>query len=171
METRNIQKLTILPFETSVNSALQTQAADWLTNEARNRVQDTGYFTMINPSTVERLQKRNRSLEKHVDAIFEGRIISLVSRDGSRQTDRVDSETGERRIVTVYMREVELEFHYSIVSSRDGEILGSQTKKDRISVNGEDRSMLNSQEELLREIISRNMTGIGTFAASIRNGA
>jgi hypothetical protein len=156
MDTLGIKRLAVMPFRTVNNTALQRQAAVFLTNEAFSRIRATNHFTMINSSVIEQAQRNNNNIEVLADALFSGQILSLNEKTETKQDIRRDKD-GKQVTYTYYQREVTLSFNYSLTRTRDGSMLGPVTKNDSAVVTNEDRGNLESPESMVQKIISKNL--------------
>jgi tetratricopeptide (TPR) repeat protein len=154
MNTLGIRRIAIEPFSTSDNSDAQKKIASVITTEVTRRIQETGYFTMVDYSEVERLQRRNESIENHVDAVFIGQVVSLKVDDGSRQVEVYNILSRKTETVTYYNRKVELSFSYNFKRTRDGSLVGVVTKRGMAEDEQSDRGTLKSSDQLLQLIVT-----------------
>ena len=181
-DTMGMQRISVLPFDVSDDTSLQRQAAAMLNNVLLSRIRETNYFVMIDPSEVARIQAANTNTAGYVDGIFNGRIVSLLARDTSRTDTRVDPKTKDEKNFTIYEREVQLSFNYSLSRTRDGIIVGvknisdsaydyfelevkEEESDDRNRGNrdrGRERREINLKppETMVQEIINKNMKDI-----------
>jgi TolB-like protein len=157
MNTLGIQRIAIMPFQTVNNSALQRQAAVFLTNESFSRIQATNNFTMINSSVIEQAQRNNSNIEVLADALFSGQILSLNEKTETKQDIRRDKD-GKQVTYTYYQREVALSFNYRLTRTRDGSMIGPVTKSDSVVVANDDRGSLESEESLVQRLVQRNLS-------------
>ena len=157
MNTLGIKSMAVMPFETADGSALQKQAAEWLTAEAKTKIQGTDQFTMVAESQIQALKEREENLENHVDALFTGKVIYIsVTDTGPRTMKKIVDLKLNTEDVTVYDRKVEIEYEYFITKTRDGSILGPIKKKDSTTDTAEDSpNNLTAPESLVRRLVER----------------
>jgi len=160
--TLGIRRVAVMPFATTDNSALQRQAAAWLTNESFQRIQATNHFALVNSAEIQRIQAARGNIEHLTDALFSGQIISLSVHESSSQHQRRDRE-GRVTNFTVYRREVRMSFSYNLSRAGRGlDIIGSNTRRNlTTSSSSENRAHLRSSEAMVQELIQRNMAGVG----------
>ena len=165
LNTLGIQSIAVIPFETSDNSSLQRQAASWLSSEAQTRIQGTNQFNMVAYSQIEQYRLVNENLGNHVDALFIGKVVSLSVHDSSRPEQRTNYQTKETYTVTVYERQVDMEFEYYLTRTRDGSIIGPVRKAGSASDSDDYRSNLPASETLVRNIITKQMSTLARDVA------
>jgi len=164
LNTLGIQRLAVMPFSTTDDSSLQRQAAAWLTNESLSRIQATNHFTLINASEVERVRAAGGNIQDLADALFGGQVISAIVQNGSSPATREDKD-GNKIAYTIYNREVQIAFNYSITRTRDGSMIGPQTKTLKTSDSNENRTDLRPAEAMIQSLIQSNMAGLGREVA------
>jgi hypothetical protein len=162
--TLGIQRLSILPFETSDNSSLQRHAATLLTNESLSRIQAVNRFVLVDSGAVLRAQAANESAENLADATFSGQILSVIVNDSSRQATRKDKE-GNVYSYTIYSREVRMTYNYNVKRTRDGTIIGTVNKSGSRSDSTEERGNLKTAEVLVQQIVSNTMSAVARDVA------
>jgi len=118
IDTSNIQRLAIRPFVNrsgygGPDSALITR---YLTETAERLIRSTGKFTIVAPT------------DPSADGVFSGELRGFVSKDSQQQRERKDKE-GNIYIEFIYNREVNLEFSYSVISSRTDMPIGTVVKQ------------------------------------------
>jgi hypothetical protein len=161
LNTLGIQRLAVMPFtSTAGNSSLYRQTATWLTNEALLRVQETNHFTLISAAEVERVRANKGNVEILADALFNGQVISAVVRNNSREGTRKDTE-GNAVTYTIYEREVQLDFNYSLTRTRDGSIIGPVNKTFKTTDANENQADLRTAEAMIQSLVQRGMAGLG----------
>ena len=108
IDTSNVQRLTVREFEnkSGVNNQDTAQLARYLTEKVTQIIDSTGRFTKVSLT------------DPNADGIFTGEIRSLTSKDS--QDSRTVRMQGVERIMTVFTREVTLEFSYTIIDKRTG---------------------------------------------------
>jgi len=164
LNTLGIQRLAVMPFSTSDNSPLQRQAATWLTNESLVRIQGTNHFTLINAAEIERVRAARGNVEDLADALFSGQVISAVVQNSSREGSYKDKE-GNTITYTIYEREVQLVFNYSLTRTRDGSMIGPVNKTLKTNDSNENRAELRTAESMIQAVVERSMAGLGRDVA------
>jgi tetratricopeptide (TPR) repeat protein len=159
MNTTGLQRIAIMPFETSENNALQAEIAGVITTSATSKIKATNQFTLVDPTEIQRLQSNGESIENYVDALFTGQIVSLIANDSSHSEERrvYSGKSYRTVIVTVYDREVELVFSYNFKRARDGSLIGVVTKRGKNSDHNEERSSLKSNSQMLQAIVTNRL--------------
>jgi TolB-like protein len=151
-----IQRLAILPFATSDNSALQRHAATLLTNESLANIQATNRFTLVDSGTVLRAQAANQNAENIADATFSGQILSVTVNESSREGSYKDKD-GNIITYTTYTRDVRMVFNYNVTRTRDGSIIGVVHKDLSSSSSSENYRELKTSQALVQEIVTNGM--------------
>jgi len=164
LNTLGIQRLAVMPFSTSDTSPLQRQAAAWLTNESLARIQATNHFTLINAAEIERVRAARGNVEVLADALFSGQVISTAVHNSSRQGSYKDKD-GNTITYTIYEREVDLAFNYSLTRTRDGSMIGPISRTLKANDSNEDRAELRTAEAMIQALIQRSMAGLGRDVA------
>jgi len=167
MNTLGIQRLAVMPFTTSSDSPQQKQAAAWLTNESLLRIQGTNHFTLVSSSEVEQIRRARGNVENIADALFSGQVLSLAVKDSTSQGSRKDKE-GKTVSYTIYNREVQLSYNYSLTRTRDGSLTGPVNKSLSIGDSSEKRAELKTMETLVQELIKSGMSALGRDVAPYR---
>jgi len=164
--TLGIRRIAVMPFTTSDNSALQRQAATWLTNESFQRIQATNHFTLVNAAEIQRIRAAGGNIENITEALFSGQILSLSAQDTSSQHQRRNRD-GTVTNFTLYHREVRMSFSYNLSRTDRGlDIIGSNTRRDITqSDTNENWANLRSAESLVQELVQRDMAVIGRYVA------
>jgi hypothetical protein len=157
MNTGGIKSITIQPFESGSNAALNKEMAQYITSIATNNLRNGNYFTLIDFSEYQRLQKSGQNIADNIDGIFTGQIINISSKDSTYTEEKTDPKTEEKYQVTFYLREVEINFSYRFIRTRDGSITNILTKHGRTSDTKEDRQNLSSVNRLLQNVISKEL--------------
>jgi hypothetical protein len=156
LNTAGVKRIAIMPFE--ANSGAYREMAQYATTVATNRIQELNYFTLINPSDIERLKRNNQNIESYVDAQFVGQITWINIKN---ETHRGSYKTRDGKTVyyTDYITNVEIEFNYSMVLARDSRIIGPVSKKK--SNSSSSRDSYPSSSDLLRAIIDDQLRYLG----------
>ena len=161
--TLGIRRLAVMPFATSDNSALQRQAATWLTNESLSRIQAANHFTLVNSSEVTRVRSANGDIGVLTDALFSGQVLSVSVQDNSSEHQRRNRD-GSVTNYTIYHREVRMSFTYNLTQARGADMIGANT---RTNISRSDTNLiqgnLKSAETLIQELIQRDMAGIAGY--------
>jgi len=156
LNTAGIKRLAIMPFEASSNT--YREMAQYATTIATNRIQELNYFTLINPSDIERLKRNNQNIENYVDAQFMGQItrVNVVNdeRPGSYK-----NKNGDIIYYSDLITNVEIEFNYYLVLARDSRIIGPIYKKRSLSETS--REKFPASTPLLRSIIDEQLRYLG----------
>jgi hypothetical protein len=145
MDTNGIERLVIKPFE---GSGDRQQIAEALTFIFRDKINGTGAFRVVEYAGY----SPNAGM---VDAVLTGAVTGYTVKDGSRQVKRTqrtsDGESVEVQ-VTIYDREVNLDFTYRIINDRDGTVVrnGERVISRRASDSSENRADLQSGLVLAR---------------------
>ena len=160
LNTLGIQRLAVMPFTTTDDSSLQKQAAAWLTNESLSRIQETNQFTLINSSEVERVRMAKGNIEDLADALFGGQVISANVKDSSSQGSYKDKD-GKTVTYTIYEREVQLAFNYSLTRTRDGSMVSPESKTVKINDSNQNSTDLKTAENMIQALIQQSMAGLG----------
>ena len=164
LNTLGIQRLAVMPFTTTDNSSLQRQAAAWLTNESLTRIQGTNHFTLINAGEIERVRAAGGNVETLADALFSGQVISTAVHNSSRQGSYKDKE-GNTVTYTIYEREVQLAFSYSLTRTRDGSMLGPISRSLTANDSNENRTELRTAEAMVQSLVQRSLAGLARDVA------
>jgi len=160
LNTAGIKRIAIMPFETASQDRVYREAAQYATTSATGKIQALNYFTLIDPSEIERLRKNNQSIENYVDALFTGRITRVDSKDSATQ-GQYKNKDGDTIYYTTYERNVEIEFNYSLTRSRDGSLIGPVSRKGSSSSSSENRDEVKSTADLLRSVIDGQLRSLG----------
>ncbi|MDR1099626.1 MAG: CsgG/HfaB family protein [Treponema sp.] len=121
MDTNGIERLVIRPFE---GSGDRQYVAEALTLIFRDKISGTGTFKMVEYAGY----RPNAGM---ADAVLTGTVTGYTVKDGSHQVKRIqrrDGQTVEIQ-VTIYDREVDLEFTYRIINDRDGTVVRNGERK------------------------------------------
>jgi len=148
LNTAGIRRIAIMPFEANSNS--YREMAQYATTVATNRIHELNYFTLVNPSDIERLKKNNQNVESYIDAQFMGQITRINITNETNNGSYKNKE-GEIIYYTDYITNVEIEFNYYLVLARDSRIIGPIYKKR--SRNETSRESYPLSAPLLRSII------------------
>jgi hypothetical protein len=127
IDTSGIERVAVEPFATADNNQLSRQVALDLTNTVNGIILDINRFTLVSSGELARLRQGGENYTNYVDAILTGELTKLTVKDVSRQDERTGKD-GKTYYVTVYNREVGLEFTYRLIRSRDGSVMGQFTK-------------------------------------------
>jgi hypothetical protein len=156
LNTTGIKRVAIMPFE--ADSGDYREMAQYAATVATDKIQATGYFTLVDPSTVQNLQRNNQSVESYVDALFRGRVTRIVTTQ-SAQEGSYKNRDGQTVTYTDYSTNVEIEFTYSLTRARDGSLIGPVLIKG--SENRSSRENYPAAVELLRAAIDRELRYLG----------
>jgi len=152
LNTSGIRRIAIMPFEANSNS--YREMAQYATTVATNRIQELNYFTLVNPSDIERLKKNNQSVESYIDAQFMGQITRINITNETNNGSYKNKE-GDIIYYVDYITNVEMEFNYYLVLARDSRIIGPIYKKR--SRSDTNRESFPPSTPLLRSIIDEQL--------------
>jgi len=159
LNTAGIKRIAIMPFESVSQDRAYKEIAQYATMAATGRIQALNYFTLIDPSEIERLRKNNQSIEGHVDALFTGQIIRIGLKDSATE-GHYKNKDGDIIYYITYQRDVEIEFNYSLVRSRDGSLIGPVSRKGSSSSSSQNSGDLKSLTDLLRSIVDSQLSSL-----------
>jgi TolB-like protein len=165
MNTGGIKRIAIKPFEANNNAALNKEMAQYITATVTTNLRNGNYFTLIDFSEVDRLEKSGETVADHIDAIFTGQITNMTTKDSTYLEERTDPKTEEKYKVNVYLREVELNFTYRFIRTRDGGITNILTKQGKNSDTKEARQDLVSVTQLLQSIVFKELSQLAKETA------
>jgi len=149
INTSDMQRLAIRDFQnkSGVGGPLGAQLTQYLTDQSRQRIQSTGYFTIVSPT------------DPNADGVFTGEIRTIRVDQSQERRERKDKE-GNPYIETTYIREVSLEFQYSILSSRTGMPVGTITKRGSQSDAQTEQSRLTDQLTLAKRVVDSEIRSL-----------
>jgi len=118
IDTSGIQRLAIKPFtnRTWTGGSDSAQITRYLTETAEQLIKSTGKFTIVAPT------------DPNADGVFTGEVRSFVIKVSQEKTEKKDKD-GKPYTVITYNREVQLEFSYSVISSRTDLPVGTVVKQ------------------------------------------
>jgi tetratricopeptide (TPR) repeat protein len=157
--TAGIQRIAIMPFAMTQNTPLQRRAASLLNSVSRSRIQAVKRFTLIDPEEVQRVQNAKGNVGNYADAIFSGQIISAASQDSQEYDSRRDKEGNIVRY-TIYKRDVQLSFNFTLSRTSDAQVMGTDTMNFSNSYSSEDWKSLKSVDDVIQEMVQKGMAGI-----------
>ena len=128
LNTSGIRRIAVMPFEVAYNESIYRDIAQHAANTASARIQETNFFTMVNPQEIDRLRSSNQSIESHVDALFSGQI-TRISIDRDDYESEIKDKNGNTITYITYVTTVELDFNYYFTRARDGSLIGPVSKK------------------------------------------
>jgi hypothetical protein len=145
MDTNGIERLAIRPFE---GSGDRQQIAEAVTLIFRDKISGTGTFKMVEYAGY----TPNAGM---ADAVLAGAVTGYMVKDGSHQVERIQKGSDGQAVkvqVTIYDREVDLEFTYRIINDRDGTVVrnGERNISRKASDYNEKRAELKSGLSLAR---------------------
>jgi hypothetical protein len=162
--TAGIQRIAIMPFATTQNTPLQHRAASLLTNVSRSRIQAVKRFTLIDPAEIQRVRDAKGDVPYYADALFSGQIISAASQDSQGNDSRRDKEGNIVRY-TIYKRDVQLSFIFTLTRTGDAQVIGTETMNFNNSYSSEDWKSLKPVEAVIQEMVQKGMTGVAYYLA------
>jgi len=162
LDTAGIQRIAIMPFESTVRSTVYQNAASYVTNAVTSRIQATNRFTLVSPSTVNDARRNGTGIENFVDATFSGQITRIGENTATRQGTRRVRQGDEFVTVTYtyYVRTVEVDFNYQFVRARDGSLIGPITKTGSTFTSRENISDLPSVDVLVGRIVDNQLRNL-----------
>jgi hypothetical protein len=150
IDTSNVERLAVRPFENrSAGVRAGAQAAQYLTETTARRIAATGKFIIVSPA------------DPNADGIFSGEIRSIASND-SQERKEVKDSNGNIIIQITYIREVSLEFSYSVLSSRTGMPIGGVViiKQGSYTDSNVDASRISDTLTLAKRIIDSQLRSL-----------
>ena len=146
INTSDIQRLAVKDFEnkSGIRGPLGVQLANYLTDQSRQLIGNTGYFTLVNHT------------DPNADGVFTGEIKSITVNDSQEAKQRKDS-AGNIIAYTLYTRDVSIEFSYSVISSRTRMPVGSVHKNGSQIFIGEQLFPLAEPLTLAKQIIDSQL--------------
>ena len=157
LNTLGIQRIAIMPFEIGFRSNVYRNAAQHATLTAISRIQATNHFTLVSSTAIDDARRRGESIENYVDALFTGQILSIEEKMSTREGQYKDSKTGEIIKYIDFIREVDVEFSYSLVRARDGSLLGPIVRSGSYTDTQRNAGELQSMEALAKIIIDNEL--------------
>jgi hypothetical protein len=148
IDTSSIQRLAIKPFEnkSGVGGPDSAQITRYLTETAERIIKNTGKFTIVSPT------------DPNADGVFSGEIRSIVSKNSQDQRERKDKKGNVYTEIT-YMRDVYLEFSYSVISSRTDMPVGTIIKQgSNSSSSSESAANVTDTLTLAKSIVDSQMS-------------
>jgi hypothetical protein len=160
-----ITRIAILPFKTSDSSSLQRQTTLEMMSFFSQQISSTEKFELVSSEGIERLQDHTSV----ADAVISGQIIVLSVNNSrteeKRRTKDADGNVVEK-MVPIYLRDLKLEFTYSIMRTRDNSyIVQSEKKSTTASDQSEIQSSLADPFDLAKEAISRALGKVASDVA------
>ena len=156
LDTASIQSLAVMPFGVARNIEVYRSTAQHVTSVATDNIRATNQFRLVSPSEIERLRRANQSIEGYADALFTGQILRITSNDSEQERQRRNRE-GEMETFILHVREVELEFNYHLMRTRDGTLIGPVTRRGTDRSTSENRAELQSVDNMLRNIVNTQL--------------
>jgi hypothetical protein len=120
LNTSGIKSIAIMPFEYAEGCE---EIARHATALAADRIDQMNYFTLVDPSEVERLRRNNQSLENHVDAILKGDVGHCNTQTNFSQGSRKNSND-KTEYYTAFITTADVSLNYSLVRTKDGTVVG-----------------------------------------------
>jgi len=150
IDTSTVQRLAIRDFQnkSGVGGILGSQLTQYLTDQSKQVIQATGYFTIV------------ALTDPNADGVFAGEIRTItVNQSQSEPRERTDKD-GNTYIEITYKREVSLEFMYNVISSRTGMPVGTVAKKGSQSDSQTDQSRLADQLTLAKKVVDSQLSSL-----------
>jgi hypothetical protein len=155
VDTSNINRIVVEPFNASGNTSEERQIADDVSRTIGNLVAGTRRFTIV-----EATRNRGGNYADVADAVFSGEINRYTVQDSTYETAVFDPVAKVDVPQTMYRRDVTLEFTYRLVRARDGGTM------DRLTLSGTEVSAeaeltyLTPARDLARKIIDKNLRNL-----------
>jgi len=137
LNTSGLRRIAVMPFNARTNESAYRETAQYATNAASVRIQETNFFTMVNPQEINRLRISGQSMENYADALFSGQITRIDISMEDYETQHKD-KNGNIIINITYTTTVELEFNYYFTRTRDGSLIGPVQRKGSKSLSSRD---------------------------------
>jgi len=146
INTTDVQRLAIRDFEnkSGVGDSLGAQLTQYLTDQSRRIITNTGKFTIVAPN------------DPNADGVFSGEIRSITVNDSQEAKQRKDKE-GNIIHYILYKRDVSLTFQYYVISSRTGMPVGSVSKNGSQSSTSEQLSLVTDPLTLTKRIVDSQL--------------
>ena len=144
INTSDIQRLAIKPFDNKSGGSTGAQLTTYLTEKSTQIITAAGKFTIVAVT------------DPNAEGVFTGEIRSIGSKDSQSQRERTDKD-GNVYIETTYRRDVNLEFSYTVISSRNQLPVGVVIKQGSSSDSSTDRSRLTDELTLARRIVDSQL--------------
>jgi len=146
INTTDVQRLAIRDYEnkSGVNNSLGAQLTQYLTDQSRRIITNTGKFTIVAAS------------DPNADGVFSGEIRSITVTESQEARQRKDKD-GNIINYTLYKRDVSLAFQYYVISSRTGMPVGTVSKSGSTGESQTDQSQLTDQLTLAKRIVDSQM--------------
>jgi hypothetical protein len=148
INTSNIKRLAIKPFvnKSGVSGPDSIQLTRYLTDKATQQITAAGKFTIVAPT------------DPSADGVFTGEIRSFESKVSLERTEKKNKE-GKPYFQITYNREVNLEFSYSVISSRTDLPVGTITRQgSNGSYGSESTAKLTDTLTLAKGIVDSQMS-------------
>ena len=162
--TVGIQRIAVMPFATTQNTPLQRRAASLLTNVSRSRIQAVKRFALIDSSEIQQVREAKGNVTLYADAFFSGQIISAAFRDSQEYDSRRNKEGNIVRY-TIYKRDIQLSFNFTLTRTRDAQVIGTETMNFNNSYSSENEKNLKPTEAVIQEMVQKSMAGIAYYLA------
>lgn len=158
LNTAGIKRITIMPFTSNSSGEM----AQYATSVATRSIQEMNYFTLVDPSEIDRLKRSNQNIENYIDAQFTGKITRIGVANETRSGSYKDKD-GNVTYYTDYITKVEVELEYALVVARDSRLIGPISKKN--SNSSSSRENYPSSSELIRRVIDGQLRYVGNDIA------
>ncbi|MDR1596553.1 MAG: CsgG/HfaB family protein [Treponema sp.] len=149
--TSAINRIAFSPFTSETSGTEANQLVQFLTTTAAKNIQDTGKFTIVDYTEIDRLEKAGENIADYVDAVFSGRLTRFGSED------RTESYTVEGKTYYRYYRDVAVEFSYMLKRTSDGAIIGQSIREDDKSESRSDSSDLPAPYDIAKTIAAKQL--------------
>jgi len=135
VDLRGVSRITVIPFERNSLRGFEHLSA-YVTAALSAGIRDNmlrGNLMFVEPQTLANVPQHN--LWQHVDVFITGRIIDIYSTDSAREGTR--TIRGEVVNVTTVTLTVTVYIEYSYIRARDGRVLGTFRKRERLTETAE----------------------------------
>jgi hypothetical protein len=163
LDMSGITRIAVMPFKTSDSSTLHNQTSMEISEFLKQQLGATGRFQMVSSDGIAQAQDRSAI----ADAVIEGQIILLSVKDGTseRKVKTKDDEGNEIEVIEVtYLRDLSLEFSYSITRTRDNSSIVNDRRSQKASDRNLDRAKLAEPFTLAKRAVS---SALGKFAGDV----
>jgi len=146
INTQDIKRLIIREFQNRTSSSVGSQVAMYLSDKTKNEITTRGaaFFTIVGAG------------DQNADGTFSGELRRIDAND-KVETYQVKDKNGNVRDRVRYIREVSIEFRYSVINARTNVEIGVVSKQGSASSYSDERAGLASVETLARRVVDREL--------------
>jgi len=147
IDTSSVQRLAIKGFENKSGTGgnLGAQLTNYLNDKVNQAIPSYGYFNLVNAN------------DPNAEGLFVGEIRAIQVKNSQSEVQRKDKE-GNPYTVTVYRRDVGVEFRYDVISTRTQMSVGTFVSKSGTQYStSEQQSSLTDELVLARGIVDSQL--------------